>query len=197
MCLLLLLLLLHLTGLLWGMGSDFLSVLLMLTAAAVAATDRLHHGLSHLNETLPAPESISNGKGGWVHTLSRHWKPTKSDIDDIPDGRDGHCTWNNRTQSFVKAHLTHAIVDIVMSLLGFAVVINSLYVINSLKAVSALISGFSILIIASAVFFYRPDGSSDVPADLFQAHDLIKSRVGSGQFIESSHEVQESLCLIL
>ena len=104
----------------------------------------------------------------------------------------------NHTQSFVNAHLTHAIVDIVMSLLGFAVVINSLYVINSFKkAVSALISGFSILIIASAVFFYGPNGSSDVPADLFQAHNLIKSRVGSGQFIESSHEVQESLCLIL
>ena len=181
------------------MGSNFLSVLLMLTAAAVAAADRLHHGLTHLNETLPAPESISNGKGGSrVHALSRHWKPTKSDIDDIPDGRDGHSTWNNRTQSFVKAHLTHAIVDIVMSLLGFAVIINSLYVINSLQAMFALTSGFSILIIASAVFFYETGGSGDdVPADLFQAHDLIKSRVGSGQFIESSHEVEESLCLIL
>lgn len=161
--------------------------------SALATQDRVSEGPFTMtamlkrnpsDETLPAPEPISNGKEGWVRSLSRHWKPTKSDIDDIPDGRDGHSTWNNRTQSFVKAHLTHAIVDIVMSLLGFAVVINSLYVITSLKTASALISGFSILIIASAVFFYGSDGSSDVPADLFQAHDLIKSRVGSGQFIE-------------
>lgn len=60
------------------------------------------------------------------HNLSRYWKPTASDMDDIPDGRDGHATWNNRSQKFVQAHLKHALIDIVMSLLGFAVIINSL-----------------------------------------------------------------------
>ena len=38
-----------------------------------------------------------------------------------------------------------------------------------------------ILILASAVFFYHSGGNGDdVPADLFEAHDLIKERVGKG-----------------
>ncbi|THU79099.1 hypothetical protein K435DRAFT_698645, partial [Dendrothele bispora CBS 962.96] len=56
----------------------------------------------------------------------------------------------------------HGTVDVVMSLLGFAVVINSL-----------------ILILASAVFFYgNVDGAGD--AGLFDAYDLIKELVGPG-----------------
>lgn len=82
--------------------------------------------------TLPGPspsERFSDARPeNWqfVRSLLRHWKPSKSDADDIPDGREGHATWENRSQSFVRAHLRHGIVDIVMSLLGFAVVINSL-----------------------------------------------------------------------
>jgi metal iron transporter len=59
-------------------------------------------------------------------------------------------------------------VDVISSLLGFAVLINSF-----------------ILVLASAVFFYGPapaDGSSNSgsPASLFDAHALISSRVGKG-----------------
>ncbi|KAK7445175.1 Manganese transporter smf1 [Stygiomarasmius scandens] len=72
-----------------------------------------------------------------------------------------HSGWKNNSQDFVKRHIYHGTVDIVISLLGFAVVINSL-----------------ILILASAVFFY---GNVDVTdAGLFDAYDLIKKLIGQG-----------------
>lgn len=39
-----------------------------------------------------------------------------------------HFSWVNNSLDFVRAHLTHGIVDVVMSLMGFAVVINALFV---------------------------------------------------------------------
>ncbi|KAF8751912.1 Mn2 and Fe2 [Rhizoctonia solani] len=65
---------------------------------------------------------------------------------------------NNSTE-FIGAHLGHAIIDIVMSLLGFAVVINS-----------------AILILAAAAFFYS--GRSVGDAGLFDAYDLIQQIIG-------------------
>ncbi|KAJ2918245.1 hypothetical protein MD484_g2177, partial [Candolleomyces efflorescens] len=73
-----------------------------------------------------------------------------------------HCERENNPFEFVSAHLYHGIADIVINLLGFAVIINSL-----------------ILILASAVFFYGTawDGNGD-PASLFDAYDLIRDLVG-------------------
>ncbi|CEL55932.1 Manganese transporter SMF1 OS=Saccharomyces cerevisiae (strain ATCC 204508 / S288c) GN=SMF1 PE=1 SV=2 [Rhizoctonia solani AG-1 IB] len=65
----------------------------------------------------------------------------------------------NNSVEFISAHLGHAIIDIVMSLLGFAVVINS-----------------AILILAAAAFFYS--GRSVADAGLFDAYDLIKQIIG-------------------
>ncbi|KAJ1308082.1 hypothetical protein OPQ81_002147 [Rhizoctonia solani] len=65
----------------------------------------------------------------------------------------------NNSIEFITAHLGHAIIDIVMSLLGFAVVINS-----------------AILILAAAAFFYS--GRSVENAGLFDAYDLIKQIIG-------------------
>ncbi|CAE6457145.1 unnamed protein product [Rhizoctonia solani] len=65
----------------------------------------------------------------------------------------------NNPVDFISAHLGHAIIDIVMSLLGFAVVINS-----------------AILILAAAAFFYS--GTSVADAGLFDAYDLIKQIIG-------------------
>ncbi|THU93745.1 hypothetical protein K435DRAFT_669594, partial [Dendrothele bispora CBS 962.96] len=65
-------------------------------------------------------------------------------------------------------------VDIIMSLLGFAVVIDSL-----------------ILILASVVFFYgHVDGAADV--DLFDTYDLIEELVESGMcaFLEPWPQMQ-------
>jgi metal iron transporter len=39
-----------------------------------------------------------------------------------------HADWENNTLAFVQAHLYHGIFDMAISLLGFAVIINSLYV---------------------------------------------------------------------
>lgn len=46
--------------------------------------------------------------------------------DDLPDCSQGHAGWENRPLAFVKAHLWHGIVDVAVSLLGLAVVINAL-----------------------------------------------------------------------
>ncbi|GAA5867701.1 hypothetical protein JCM3774_003382 [Rhodotorula dairenensis] len=63
----------------------------------------------------------------------------------------------------VRAHLTHACLDVAGSLLGFALVVNS-----------------SILILGAAVFYYG-DGQSTSEvgvSDLFDAYDLIKQYLG-------------------
>lgn len=75
-----------------------------------------------------------------------------------------HCDWENKPLGFVRAHIYHGIADVVLSLLGFAVLINSF-----------------ILILASAVFYYGSGdtGSAD-PASLFDAYDLIRDIVGQG-----------------
>lgn len=67
----------------------------------------------------------------------------------------------NNSLEFIRAHLGHAIVDIVMSLLGFAVSINS-----------------AILILGAAAFYYGGDGTESLDAGLFDAHDLIRDRIG-------------------
>ncbi|THH16340.1 hypothetical protein EW146_g4298 [Bondarzewia mesenterica] len=79
-----------------------------------------------------------------------------------------HADRENNPLSFIKAHLYHGIADIIISLLGFAVVINSL-----------------ILILSAAVFFYSegpnaPGTSYQNSASLFDAHDLIAREVGRG-----------------
>ncbi|KAJ3571740.1 hypothetical protein NP233_g3550 [Leucocoprinus birnbaumii] len=74
-----------------------------------------------------------------------------------------HSERENNPYDFVRAHVYHGIADMTISLLGFAVVINSL-----------------ILILASAVFYYGQAGPGDGPASLFDAYDLIQSYVGKG-----------------
>jgi len=75
-----------------------------------------------------------------------------------------HAEKENNSYAFVAAHLYHAMVDIVVCLLGFAVIINSM-----------------ILILASAVFFYQSgEYGNESPASLFDAHALIQSTIGKG-----------------
>ncbi|KZT73250.1 smf Mn2+ and Fe2+ transporter [Daedalea quercina L-15889] len=72
-----------------------------------------------------------------------------------------HAEHENHSVDFVSRHLTHGVVDMVVSLLGLALVINAL-----------------IVILASSVFFYG-SGPSDGPATLFDAYDLLASRLGT------------------
>lgn len=59
-------------------------------------------------------------------SVFRSWKLSQMDDAARPDGIGGHANWENKPLSFVRAHLRHGITDIVVSLLGFAVAINSL-----------------------------------------------------------------------
>lgn len=92
-----------------------------------------------------------------------------------------HAEHQNNELAFIRAHLYHGIVDVAVHLLGFAVLINSLYVHQHFPFLK-IIQLSSILIIASAVFYYGSggdSGSSGAPASLFDAHDLIERIVGS------------------
>ncbi|EPT03405.1 hypothetical protein FOMPIDRAFT_1028690 [Fomitopsis schrenkii] len=73
-----------------------------------------------------------------------------------------HTEWKNHSLAFVSKHLYHGIVDMVMSLLGLAVVINAL-----------------ILMLASAVFYYGFGQTGNTsPATLFDAYDLLQTTLG-------------------
>ncbi|KAF7791103.1 hypothetical protein EIP86_002064 [Pleurotus ostreatoroseus] len=81
-----------------------------------------------------------------------------------------HAEHENHSEAFVRAHVYHGMVDIAVSLLGLAVVINAL-----------------ILILASAVFYYGPGAASSAsgtadadPASLFDAYALLRDLVGQG-----------------
>ncbi|CBQ70205.1 related to vacuolar transport protein ESP1 [Sporisorium reilianum SRZ2] len=70
-----------------------------------------------------------------------------------------------RTLDNIRIHIKHASVDIGMSLVSFAIVINS-----------------AILIVAAAAFYYTPDGRGSgkvVVASLYDAFYLLKDRLGS------------------
>ncbi|KIO28562.1 hypothetical protein M407DRAFT_180434 [Tulasnella calospora MUT 4182] len=69
---------------------------------------------------------------------------------------------------WVRTHLAHATVDIVLSLLCFAITINS-----------------AILIVAATSFYYRCDasGTGEGVGDLFDAYALIKEYIGKGMNI--------------
>ncbi|CDO70248.1 hypothetical protein BN946_scf184942.g48 [Trametes cinnabarina] len=82
--------------------------------------------------------------------------------------RDKYGRQNNEL-AFVRAHLSHGLVDVIVSLLAVAVPINS-----------------AILVIASAVFFKDGSSAPAMPAGLFDAHDLIKRHIGAGTFLHSA-----------
>jgi metal iron transporter len=86
--------------------------------------------------------------------LDRSPSPAAEHVDD----NDEEVEFNRL--DFIRRHITHATVDIVFSLIGFAITINS-----------------AILIIAAAAFYKNPDAAE---ADLFAAHRLIGDYLGSG-----------------
>ncbi|TDL28789.1 natural resistance-associated macrophage protein [Rickenella mellea] len=128
----------------------------------LATQDRVSSGPPVLGS--PATANIASRRT-WQTALRSILYMEKSERDFIEkDHRTPHGERENNTLSFIRAHLSHGIVDIVGSLLGFAVAINS-----------------AILVLAAAVFFYGPgrpiDGPSR-PAGLFDAHDLIRDLIG-------------------
>ncbi|KAJ7216461.1 natural resistance-associated macrophage protein-domain-containing protein [Mycena pura] len=74
-----------------------------------------------------------------------------------------HSDRENNSLAFIRAHLNHGICDVVGSLLGFAVLINSM-----------------ILIVAAMVFYYgRGSVAMDESGNLFDAYDIIYRIIGA------------------
>ncbi|TFK62892.1 natural resistance-associated macrophage protein [Pluteus cervinus] len=145
--------------------------------SALATQDRVHHketakgNSKQIDLDDDKASTHTEGSGTRKSAISQWFADTKEEVLQqfrIPppskNSTDAvsHNARENNSQSFVKAHIYYGIVDVVSSLLGFALVINSM-----------------ITILASAVFFYGNPGSSNGgPASLFDAYDLIKHLVG-------------------
>jgi len=104
------------------------------------------------------PDQRATRSKGLLGRFLDLFRPTHTDAQ---DEYANHAERSNNTLSFVKAHLHHSIVDIVVNLLGLAVVINSL-----------------ILILSSAVF-HQP-GVETTSADIYDAHAILRDVVGRG-----------------
>ncbi|KAI0652545.1 natural resistance-associated macrophage protein [Trametes meyenii] len=115
------------------------------------------------SETTNSGNTSANKSGSFSLTqyikasIKRHFRIVTVELAQTPAS---HADHENRPYSFVRRHLYHGIVDMVISLLGLAVVINSM-----------------ILILSGAVFFNGNTGNKD-PASLFDAYDLLGSLVG-------------------
>ncbi|KAI0640106.1 natural resistance-associated macrophage protein [Trametes polyzona] len=132
--------------------------------SALATQDRVSHlpdPVKELDAALaPPPKPAPTSLGEYVKvSFKRHFRVSQVP-DDVRAPDHTHAEHENRPYSFVRTHLYHGIVDMVVSLLGLAVVINSM-----------------ILILSSAVFFKSDTGDQD-PASLFDAYDLLGNLVG-------------------
>ncbi|RPD63239.1 natural resistance-associated macrophage protein [Lentinus tigrinus ALCF2SS1-7] len=111
------------------------------------------------NPTMTPPPSNFRGRlRAWFQSLFAISRAER--IAASRDYRDKFGRENNEL-AFIRAHLSHGLVDVIVSLLAVAVPINS-----------------AILVIAATVFFKDASTASSVPAGLFDAHDLIKAHIG-------------------
>ncbi|OBZ79852.1 Manganese transporter SMF2 [Grifola frondosa] len=120
-------------------------------------------------QPLPQPAASSNGAHRmgfrnklitWASSLFAVSRPERRAAPRAHVDKYGR---ENNDLGFIRAHLSHGLVDVIVSLLAVAVPINS-----------------AILVIAAAVFFTSVASQSNAPAGLFDAHDLIKERISNG-----------------
>ncbi|KAH0838532.1 natural resistance-associated macrophage protein-domain-containing protein [Lanmaoa asiatica] len=120
-----------------------------------ATQDRLSSTLS--SPVVSRPSSLQS-------ILRKPWRSmfsiTRTSHDDLTDRSTCHALRQNNPLSFIRAHLTHAIVDIIFSLLVVAVPINS-----------------AILILSGAV---RHDPSASSSVGIFSMYDLVLNTLGKG-----------------
>ena len=110
---------------------------------------------------------------------------SRSDETSYPPNVLTHGDRENNELCFVKSHMYHGMADVIASLMGFAVIINSLQVFKILVSLHCSLRR-RILVISSAVFYYNSGAyGSESPASLFDAHALIKSRLGNGKCMSS------------
>ncbi|KAM6498889.1 Natural resistance-associated macrophage domain containing protein [Amanita muscaria] len=142
----------------------------------LATQDRISYRITHKDdriEVYTASNANSPGRyrNGLLPSLVNYVKTSFRNAVRAPDVNNyfttakRHSEHENNHLGFVLAHVYHGIADIVICLLGFAVVINAL-----------------ILILAGAVFYYGSDIARQTggPASLFDAYALIGKFVGKG-----------------
>ncbi|KAH9953383.1 natural resistance-associated macrophage protein-domain-containing protein [Russula dissimulans] len=125
--------------------------------SALATQDRVSVNLVTLPEM---SNTRTTGPKGFLRKLSTLFRPVHVDADEFAS----HADRPNNSLSFVKAHLRHSVIDIVISLLFLAVTINAL-----------------ILIVASAVF--NQAGVQAATADIYDVYSLLHNIVGRGAAI--------------
>lgn len=92
----------------------------------MATQDRL--SVTPAAPELPTP-STSNGRRSFRSFVRGMFSIRRTQHGDEVDVTTPYGERENNTLAFVKSHLGHGIADIVLSLLGFAVAINSAYVV--------------------------------------------------------------------
>ncbi|KAF8971491.1 natural resistance-associated macrophage protein-domain-containing protein [Flammula alnicola] len=132
--------------------------------SSLATQDRVSDPL--LEEKMPSPASTRMSvKTRLRQFISPFFRITRAErVASTTDYRTKYGDRENNSLSFIRAHLSHGIADVVMSLTVLAVPLTRR----------------QILILAGAVFFSGSGGNRGSPAGLFEAHDLIKSRLGDG-----------------
>ena len=156
----------------------------LILGSALATQDRVSTGPPKRTYSLREPKQFlptavehrfRNTLDKFLASVTSAFRVARADQDVVSPL--SHSDRENNSLPFVRAHLSHGIVDMIMSLLGFAVMINSLCVpdMQSLQTKSSFIYT-RILILAAAVFYNG--GATVVPASLFDAHKLIGNTVG-------------------
>ncbi|KAM6503089.1 Natural resistance-associated macrophage domain containing protein [Amanita muscaria] len=151
--------------------------------SALATQDRISHRVEQKDDdTEVYTSSTTNSPGrycsGLLPCLVNYVKTSflyavrAPDADKAFTTAKRHSEHENNHLGFVLAHVYHGIADIVISLLGIAVVINALYV---QQALCVHIN----LIMAGAVFYYGSDMTGG-PASLFDTYSLIGQFMGKG-----------------
>ncbi|KAF8168258.1 natural resistance-associated macrophage protein [Crassisporium funariophilum] len=128
--------------------------------SSLATQDRVSDAPS---EALPSPiSSQMTIKSRIKHFITPFFRIDRAErAASTIDYRSKYGERENNTLLFIRQHLSHGIADVIASLIALAVPINS-----------------AILILAAAVFYAGPGANHNVPAGLFDAHDLIKARIG-------------------
>ncbi|EIW80368.1 Nramp-domain-containing protein [Coniophora puteana RWD-64-598 SS2] len=96
----------------------------------------------------------------WWKSFTSQFYATRMSEDRRIEIETRHGYRDNNSLSFIRAHMTHGLVDIVVSLLTVAVPVNAA------------------IVILAATVFYDPNTLSD--GSLFTMHDLIRDTLGKG-----------------
>ncbi|KAF5377515.1 hypothetical protein D9615_005132 [Tricholomella constricta] len=133
--------------------------------SSLAAQDRVSLAPPEAPSSLPGPTAPRTLRSRIRAVMLPLFRVSRAErIAAAKDYRTRYGERENNSLAFIQQHLAHGIVDVVTSLLGIAVPVNS-----------------AILILASTVFFQGPQFKAGGPAGLFEAHELIKSHIGNGK----------------